>query len=315
MSKTRLFSLIMVVLGLASLTSFLFTQQTYANDGIAQYTLEFIPTQNAASTTQSGVMRIRVNGNTKETVVHFSLRGGYPNTVYTIWTVFNILRLDLVNPSKATVPSDPATGRQGFPKEGNGVSPLARIGSRFSDGMGLDPGAVFITDNKGDGEVQVKLDYDLIWEAPVGNDDIIEQCAPSINNDTGKCDGELSPGFRRKSVRVTTTWLRKYVGQFHWSQRASMCANYDPRFDPETGGVSPIGGIDARYWQCVDPATVKDPNDPHTGLPRVHTFAFDHFRLAPHPDDLTHGFIGGSTVDHFIDMVGRRCDVAPSVCP
>jgi len=42
---------------------------------------------------------------------------------------------------------------------------------------------------------------------------------------------------------------------------------------------------------------------------RVPRFEFDHFRLAAHPDSLTHGFIGGNGTDHRIDMVGRRSDL------
>jgi len=48
-----------------------------------------------------------------------------------------------------------------------------------------------------------------------------------------------------------------------------------------------------------------------TGLPRVWRYPFDHFRLAAHPDELTHGFIGGSAFEHAIDMVGRRCRLQP----
>jgi hypothetical protein len=64
--------------------------------------------------------------------------------------------------------------------------------------------------------------------------------------------------------------------------------------------------MDARLWQCIDPATATNKGG---GLPKVHMYAFDHFRLANHPDDLTHGFIGGNSVDHWIDMVGRRADL------
>ena len=57
-----------------------------------EYTLNFIPTQNApqaGAVPASGVMTLKVvNG---ETIVHFSVSGAYPNTVYTIWTVFNEL--------------------------------------------------------------------------------------------------------------------------------------------------------------------------------------------------------------------------------
>jgi len=99
---------------------------------------------------------------------------------------------------------------------------------------------------------------------------------------------------------VTTTWLRKYIAQVAAVDRAAQCANYNPS-DP--------GAI---YWQCIDPATV----DPHTGngLPRVWRFPFDHFRLAAHPDGLTHGFIGGNESEHVIDMVGRRCKLT-NTCP
>ena len=102
-----------------------------------------------------------------------------------------------------------------------------------------------------------------------------------------------------KVMRVTSTWLRKYVIQIinAGGDPAALCANYDP------------DAAESVYWQCVDPATA----DPRTkgGLPRVFRFAWDHFRLAAHPDGLTHGFIGGSEQEHFIDMVGRRLNVHP----
>src|SRR5437867_1592120 len=196
------------------------------------YTLEFEPTQNARPGS-SGVMTIKIlDGGT---TVFFALRGGYPNTVYTIWTVFNQLVVPLpTDPSGTAVPACPATGgdpdqlgcpsdaRPGFPPEGSPVAPLARLDKPFTDGMGLDQGP-------------------------------------------------------------------------------SKGANY------ETAAVRP--GIDARYWQCIDSVTA---------LPRVYRYEFDHFRLAPHPDDLTHGLFGGNPKDHFIDMVGRRCRLVPpidSACP
>ena len=99
---------------------------------------------------------------------------------------------------------------------------------------------------------------------------------------------------------MTTTWLRKYIAQVPAADRASQCANYDAA---EPGGI---------YWQCIDPDTV-DPNTGN-GLPRVWRFPFDHFRLAAHPDGLTHGFIGGNETEHVIDMVGRRCKLT-NTCP
>src|SRR2546425_561277 len=72
------------------------------------YTLEFEPTQNARPGS-SGVMTIKIlDGGT---TVFFALRGGYPNTVYTIWTVFNQLVVPLpTDPSGTAVPACPATG-------------------------------------------------------------------------------------------------------------------------------------------------------------------------------------------------------------
>jgi hypothetical protein len=174
--------------------------------------------------------------------------------------------------------------------------------------MGLDSGATFTTDSRGNGTVKVTLDYDLIQEAPVATRYVSTQCVPSVAAD-GTCTGTTDLGIPRRVASLTTTWLRGHIGDYDVSRRALSCANYDQSFDPDTGAVSQPAGIDARYWQCVDPAT---------GRPRVPRFTFDHFRLAPHPDGLTHGLIGGNSTEHFIDMVGRRCDIAPSVgaqCP
>lgn len=279
-----------LILGLLALSSDVIAKSPHAssaslNSGYSggEYTLEFIPTANAPGA--QGTMTIKsVNG---DTIAHFSVRGAYPNTVYTIWIVYKALEWPLpTEPGEVPSGSPPATDSSGrsFPKEGNGVAPLARLDSAFTSGMGLDPGVVFVTNNNGDGEVQVKLDYNLIWDAPVGNADIIVQCVPGplVN---GSCP---SPS---KRIRVTTTWLRKYVAHItaEGQDPATQCANYDASF-----------GSNVQYWQCVDPAT---------GLPRVYRFEFDHFRLANHPDDLTHGFIGGNGVDHWIDMVGDRKSV------
>ncbi len=275
------------------------------------YTLQFLPTQNAPPGAW-GVMSIKVaNG---ETIAHLSARGLYPDTVYTIWTVFNELEQPFPGATPAdmmayfatlpshSVPSKNATGRPGFPREGNGVSPTGRLDAGFTSGMGIDPGASFTTNGNGDGEVRVKLDFDLVNAAPVSSKDIIVQCVPGPLAADGKC---YPPS---KNMRVTTTWLRRYVGEFPLADRAAMCANYDPLFDPQSASYDPVAsmGMNAILWQCVDPATVNGVNG---GLPRVHRYVFDHFRLANHPDDLTHGFIGGSGEDHWIDMVGRRADM------
>ncbi len=93
----------------------------------------------------------------------------------------------------------------------------------------------------------------------------------------------------------------------------------EPPIGPALGAGSrrvtpydPIGrmGANARFWQCIDPATVTPTTG--TGLPRVHRCLFDQFRLANHPDDLTHGFIGGNATDHRLDLVGRRAELVPN---
>src|SRR5947209_6570454 len=268
------------------------------------YTLAFEPTQNALAGSY-GVMTIKpLPGGT---LVAFKLRGGYPNTVYTIWTVFNRLVVPLpTDPSGTAVPACPATGgdpdqlgcpsdaRTGFPPEGSPVAPLARLDRPFTDGMGLDQGITFVTNDLGDGAGAISVEYNLFGGPddgpPVGNKNFVTQCVRPV---------ESSDDCIR--VNVATTWLRKFIGEYGLEERPSKCANYEPL------AVKP--GIDARYWQCIDRTTA---------LPRVHRYEVDHFRLAPHPDDLTHGLFGGNPKDHFIDMVGRRCRVTPPIdgpCP
>jgi len=191
----------------------------------------------------------------------------------------------------------PSDARPGFPPEGSPVAPLARLDKPFTDGMGLDQGMTFVTDDAGDGSASINLDYDLLGGPdggpPVGNKNFAVQCVSPV--DPLLSDPPCTP------IKVATTWLRKFIGDYSPAERASVCANY------EALAVRP--GIDPRYWQCVDPAN---------RLPRVHRYRFDHFRLAPHPDDLTHGLFGGNGTDHFIDMVGRRCQITPPIddpCP
>jgi hypothetical protein len=260
------------------------------------YILDFTPTQNAPPDA-SGTMRITVRPHLGDTIVRFSVRRAYPDTLYTIWTVFGVLKWPLPHKGSA-VPMDSPARRPGFPPDGNAVSPLARLDDRFTGGMGFDPGATFVTDANGDGALTLKLDYDLIREAPVSNRDLVKQCVPTSLDGTEGC---------LRTVSVTTTWLRTFIGQFPPGDRASSCANYDPAADPDVADATTLGGLDARLWQCVDPASV----DPPTGrfLVRVPRFEFDHFRLAAHPDGLTHGFIGGNSTDHRIDMVGLRRDL------
>ena len=269
-----------------------------------KYLLEFRPTGNllaAGGTAATGTMHIKVKDN-GTTAVHFTLRGARQNTLYTIWIVFNKLTVDLAgNPQMGadgqTVLATPAIAAYpSFPPEGNGVSPLARLDKPFTDGMGLDPGATFITNAKGDADVQVKLDYDLVHEAPVSNKDIIVQCVPGPPVKDPATGKESCPA-PSKVMRVTTTWLRQFIAQTpNPADPVKGCTNYDPTL-----------GQEVLYWQCIDPATV----DPRTGngLPRVPRFSPDHFRLAAHPDHLTHGFIGGNHEYHRIDMTGSMVEL------
>ncbi len=298
MKTARVVTVIFGLLGLLALPLQVTGNHSNAWGNEEQYVLEFVPTQNAPGA--QGTMTIKVDVDKPATNVHFVVSGAYPNTLYTIWTVYNILDeakwKEAIEAGKIEVPSISASTRPGFPPEGNGVSPLARLDSAFTSGMGQDPGASFVTNADGDGEVQVKLDYDLVTAAPVSNKDIIAQCAPSVS-------------ICEKQIKVTTTWLRRFIGEFPPADRASTCANYNATADPDSPQYDTVAskGMNARVWQCVDPATVNPGTG--EGLPRVHRFQFDHFRLANHPDDLTHGFIGGNGVDHWIDMVGRRADL------
>src|SRR3989454_7153475 len=97
------------------------------------YILYFRPTQNAPPGA-SGKMKISVGTSRGDTRVKFSVRHTYPNTLYTIWTVFNELRWPL--PKKGVdVPASSAAKRPGFPQDGNGGSPLARLDAPFTAGM------------------------------------------------------------------------------------------------------------------------------------------------------------------------------------
>lgn len=295
-----------------------------AADGL--YVLPFIATQNAPGGVDGGaegVMRIQVEDGKSR--IHLRVRGLYPNTVYTIWTVFNKLTWNPANPGTGhSIPSCPANGENaaaacgtswqgwnGFPSEGNGVAPTAKMSARFTDGMGLDPGATFKTNPQGDGQVSVQLDYDItaadsVTGPPLGNKNIIRQTVPVPTCDTD-ANGNLTTTCSKKSLRITTTYLRGFVAEHPVADRATKCANYDAKSDPENVVAydhEHANGSDARLWQCVHPVT---------GLPRVPRYGFDHFRLANHPDELTHGFIGGNGIDHWIDMVGRRGDLTPSV--
>ena len=174
------------------------------------------------------------------------------------------------------------------------------MNAQFANGMGPDSGATFATDNFGNGYVQLALDYNILGDTyddgpPVANKVLVTQCVvDSPGPQSGPCPSTSN------ILRVTTTWLRKYIAQVLPEGRAQYCANYK---DSDPGSI---------YWQCIDPSTVNSQTG--NGLPRVWRFPFDHFRLAAHPDGLTHGFIGGNPGEHVIDMVGRRCHLTNN-CP
>jgi hypothetical protein len=248
----------------------------------------------------SGTMTISVaNG---QTDVQFSVKNLRPRTIYTIWTVFYPLQWPLyVAPGSTRPANDPnfPNGPVGYYVDGSPVAPAASLSAEFTNGMGLDPGITFVTDSWGNGAVRLTLDYNILGNTyddgpPVGNKAMVTQC---VVDSPGPHRGPCPSG---STHRVTTTWLRKYIAQVPAADREAQCANYLPS---EPGVI---------FWQCIDPDTV----DPETGngLPRVWRFPFDHFRLAAHPDGLTHGFIGGNETEQVIDMVGRRCKLT-NTCP
>ena len=280
--------------------------------GPGPWVLRFEPTQMVYSTPNgslpvmrpssvSGVMTIGVaNG---QTDLQFTVKNLRPNTIYTIWTVFYPLQWPMYfAPGSARPALDPnyPTGPVGYYTEGGAVAPTASLSAEFTNGMGLDPGVTFVTDAWGNGSIRLVLDYNILGNTyddgpPVGNKVLVTQCVVDVPGP------QVGPCPSTKNIqRVTTTWLRRYIAQVPADSRASYCGNYNES-DPG-----------ALFWQCIDPATM-DP-DTGSGLPRVWRFPFDHFRLAAHPDGLTHGFIGGNESEHVIDMVGRRCKLT-NTCP
>src|SRR5499433_3307465 len=215
------------------------------------FTLQFLPTQNAPPQAQ-GVLAIQINPS--QTVAKLSLTGLYPHTLYTLWTVFNILECAACGVG-SEVPSSPATGRPGFPIQGNGVTPTAPLGAGFTAGMGLDPGLNVVTDASGNGSALVQLNFDLVWNAPVSNRDIILQCSPGLATGLDAVTGKPICPLGSQIVRVTSTWLRRFIGEFPLDQRAAACANYDAQFDQDSPlyDITVAKGTNAATWQCVDP--------------------------------------------------------------
>jgi hypothetical protein len=271
----------------------------------------------------TGRLEIRVAGG--QTRLRFVVRGARGRTLYTIWTVFKPLLWcddsssgcpEAFTPPGRVVPGfvDFAPGALRFYPEAGLVAPTSSMSKAFTNGMGLDPGATFFTDQDGNGELDIRLDYNLLGTTyddgpPVGNADTVAQCTvpgPPLTFTSATAGPTACPPVTimvngnpvtiTPRFTVTSSWLRKYIVQAN--DPAAECANYAPA-DPMS-----------LFWQCIDPATF-DPQA-GTGLPRVWRYPFDHFRLAAHPDLLTHGFIGGSAYEHAIDMVGRRCRLQPT---
>ena len=280
--------------------------------GTGPFVLNFEPTPNLWAAPNGAQPAVWPDGATGtmvlylyngQTVLQFTLTNARPNTIYTIWTVFYPLAWPIVLPAGSIRPPlDPnyPNGPPGYYVDAGVVAPTASMNAHFTNGMGPDPGATFATDNVGNGYLQITLDYNILGNTyddgpPVGNKVIVTQCVvDSPGPQNGPCP---SP---RNVLRVTTTWLRKYIAQVPPEGRASYCANYS------------ASDSESIYWQCIDPSTVNSQSG--NGLPRVWRFPFDHFRLAAHPDGLTHGFIGGNEGEHVIDMVGRRCQLTNN-CP
>lgn len=284
MKKGKFFILILGFLGLLSLLALPLqaTAKEKKSSKNKKYTIEFESSgRDTAPEGASAKMTIKVDKKGYSTI-DFKVKGAYPNVLYTIWIAFYNPDLPRDNPNR--LPSD-------FPTEGCPVAPLARLDDSFTSGMGVDPGAAFYTDKKGNGKVKVKLDYNILEGAPVGNGGLIYQCVPGPMVD-GQCT------FPSRLVRVTTTWLREYIGQM---ANPEECANYDADYD-----YGHPTGPNTLNWQCIDP---------DTGLPKVvrrpASEPFHHFRLANHLDGLTHGFIGGDKADHQIDMIGRLSNLVP----
>jgi hypothetical protein len=292
MKKSCGVSLLILVFALLAAPPLAQAQQTF--------TLPLLPTQNAPAGAEGGMTIASGSG---QSTVKISLRGLYAHTVYTVWTVFNVLECAACG-AGAEVPSTSASVYPDFPRDGNGVSPTAPLGAGFTSGMGMDPGLNVVTDKDGNGDAEIQLDFDIVSQAPVSSRDIIRQCGPMPAVGWDATAGSICAAGS-KPLRITTTWLRRFIGEFPVGQRQARCANYDPHLDQDLPSYDVITakGQNSALWQCVNPAN---------GLPRVVFYTFDHFRLANHPDELTHGFIGGNPTDHFIDMVGRRCDLQPA---
>ena len=293
--------------------------QAVAADG--KYRLEFLPTFNIGEQSGAGgTMTIMVTSDHRS-VIEFRVWNLFPNTVYTIWTVFNGLawRPGYTSDTSNGVPACTASGSSiskttglfggcapvatewagwaEYPKEGGKVSPTGALRSAYTHGIRLDPGSTFVTDRNGNGRITFKVDFDALDHNPVSLKQLLQQCRPGTADASGKCSGD-------NVVDITTTWMRRFIVEYPLAQRAAMCANYDPAYDPESPEYEPaiVHHTDSRFWQCVDP---------DSDLVRVQRYPFSHFRIANHPDSLTHGHIGGDHNDHWIDLVGPRECIVP----
>src|SRR5256886_17147063 len=91
-------------------------------------------------------------------------------------------------------------------------APLARLDKPFTDGMGLDQGMTFVTNDLGDGGRSISVEYNLFGGRgggpPVGNKNLVVQCVRP---------GEWSDACVR--ISVAATWLRKLLGAYRPPER------------------------------------------------------------------------------------------------
>src|SRR5262249_33673686 len=121
-----------------------------------------------------------------------------------------------------------------FYPEAGLVAPTASMAQAFTGGMGIDPGASFFTNQNGDGQVHVTLDYNLLGGLnqdgtinygddgpPVGNKTTVQQCVqpgPPLTYPLNCPSSVPIPGTlpslpTKPTYTVTSTWLRKFIYQ------------------------------------------------------------------------------------------------------
>src|SRR5437867_712086 len=77
------------------------------------------------------------------------------------------------------------------------------------------------------GQLELKVDYDVVRAAPVSSKYVRAQPVCSIGwTPAGGCSSTPV------SVLITSTWLRQFIADFRRDQRPAKCANYEPEGDP-----------------------------------------------------------------------------------